>query len=264
MRGNEFLDKMELIDPAYIEAADAAPKAGRKIWTGWRAAVAACICLVVLTGTAAAVSGGGTWLAVMFTGEDVKSDVPVSGYILGAEIRKFPVSELSEEVPTVVYSNGSPHLWCKHFSSAEEAWEFIGLDSLKKLDWDIGEHEDTTVFIEGDRNGAVTEIIINTRYRLDDIVLQAFTSIYTEYWDGEAGEWRFFAMEEVEYAESFYTTPSGKQCQIISTSPPLYGRLMMDGHLTDNGIFYSWDVNYGSEQDAVRAEELLHQWADMF
>ena len=79
MRGNEFLDKMELIDPAYIEAADAAPKAGRKIWTGWRAAVAACICLVVLTGTAAAVSGGGTWLAVMFTGEDVKSDVPVSG-----------------------------------------------------------------------------------------------------------------------------------------------------------------------------------------
>ena len=25
MRGNELLDKMELIDPAYIEAADAAP-----------------------------------------------------------------------------------------------------------------------------------------------------------------------------------------------------------------------------------------------
>ena len=27
MRGNELLDKMELIDPAYIEAADAAPAA---------------------------------------------------------------------------------------------------------------------------------------------------------------------------------------------------------------------------------------------
>lgn len=26
MRGNEFLDKMELIDPAYVEAADATPK----------------------------------------------------------------------------------------------------------------------------------------------------------------------------------------------------------------------------------------------
>lgn len=26
MRGTEFLDKMELIDPAYVEAADAKPK----------------------------------------------------------------------------------------------------------------------------------------------------------------------------------------------------------------------------------------------
>ena len=26
MKGNEFLDKMELIDPAYVEAADAKPK----------------------------------------------------------------------------------------------------------------------------------------------------------------------------------------------------------------------------------------------
>lgn len=28
MRGNEFLDKMELADPAYVEAADAMPKRG--------------------------------------------------------------------------------------------------------------------------------------------------------------------------------------------------------------------------------------------
>lgn len=46
MRGNEFLDKMELIDPAYVEVADAKPK-GRKIaWVKW-GAVAACFCLVV-------------------------------------------------------------------------------------------------------------------------------------------------------------------------------------------------------------------------
>ena len=33
MRGNELLDKMELIDPAYIEAADTAPKTiNSKTW----------------------------------------------------------------------------------------------------------------------------------------------------------------------------------------------------------------------------------------
>ena len=31
MRGNEFLDKMELIDPAYVEAADATPKKKKRV-----------------------------------------------------------------------------------------------------------------------------------------------------------------------------------------------------------------------------------------
>ena len=31
MRGNEFLDKMELIDPAYVEAADATPKKKKSV-----------------------------------------------------------------------------------------------------------------------------------------------------------------------------------------------------------------------------------------
>ena len=37
MRGNELLDKMELIDPAYIEAADAAPNKRKSVWAKWGA-----------------------------------------------------------------------------------------------------------------------------------------------------------------------------------------------------------------------------------
>ena len=36
MRGNEFLDKMELIDPTYVEAADVKPKKNRA-WIRWGA-----------------------------------------------------------------------------------------------------------------------------------------------------------------------------------------------------------------------------------
>lgn len=49
MRGNEFLDKMELIDPAYVEAADTMPKRKNirnKVLLKW-AAMAACLCLVI-------------------------------------------------------------------------------------------------------------------------------------------------------------------------------------------------------------------------
>ena len=49
MRGNELLEKMEHIDPAYIEAADTAPKRKKYGW-GRRAAIAACFVLVVAIG----------------------------------------------------------------------------------------------------------------------------------------------------------------------------------------------------------------------
>lgn len=45
MRGNEFLDKMELIDPAYVEAADAVPKKNKRTRAGW-GTMAACLCLI--------------------------------------------------------------------------------------------------------------------------------------------------------------------------------------------------------------------------
>ena len=46
MRGNELLDKMELADPAYVEAADRKPLRQRHGWIPW-AASAACLCLLL-------------------------------------------------------------------------------------------------------------------------------------------------------------------------------------------------------------------------
>ena len=47
MRGTEFLDKMELIDPAYVEAAEAEPKKKKNVWVKW-GAIAACLCFVIM------------------------------------------------------------------------------------------------------------------------------------------------------------------------------------------------------------------------
>ncbi|WP_434309508.1 hypothetical protein [Hominifimenecus sp. rT4P-3] len=50
MRGQDFLDKMDLIDPAYVEAADTIPKKKKYVWVKWGAA-AACLFLAILAGT---------------------------------------------------------------------------------------------------------------------------------------------------------------------------------------------------------------------
>ena len=46
MRGKDFLNKMELIDPIYVEAADTIPVKKNKTWIKW-CAVAACLCLII-------------------------------------------------------------------------------------------------------------------------------------------------------------------------------------------------------------------------
>lgn len=49
MRGTEFLDKMELVDPAYVEGADLKPKNRKRTWVKWGAA-AACFALLISAG----------------------------------------------------------------------------------------------------------------------------------------------------------------------------------------------------------------------
>ena len=47
MRGTEFLDKMELINPVYVEAAAAEPKKKKNVWIKW-GAIAACLCFAII------------------------------------------------------------------------------------------------------------------------------------------------------------------------------------------------------------------------
>lgn len=48
MRGNELLDKMELVDPAWLDAAERTPTPRRRRWIRYGAAAAACLCAAVL------------------------------------------------------------------------------------------------------------------------------------------------------------------------------------------------------------------------
>ena len=61
MRGNELLEKMELIDPAYVAAADAPPQRRKTHWLRW-GVVAACLCLAIGAGSPSPVRGAATAL----------------------------------------------------------------------------------------------------------------------------------------------------------------------------------------------------------
>lgn len=78
MRGNDFLDKMELIDPAYIEAADVKPTKKKNNWIRW-GAVAACLSIAFLAGFFALRTDNNTF-PVSFGGitRDYKKDLSIT------------------------------------------------------------------------------------------------------------------------------------------------------------------------------------------
>lgn len=269
MRGNEFLDKMELIDPAYIEAADAAPKVKRTVWTSWRAAMAACLCLVLLAGTAMAVSGSRTWLVEMFGGKGSAE----TGYELGVDMDIIPTSRMSENLRDVseeivrqfetaaLSSSWMPGHWMEENLSADEAWEFIGLANLQKPDWDL-EVWYNTLNVYGDSEGKIDSILIDTGYQAGEIRLQAWAEIKTENFAGEL-HLRSVGEEGTSFEETFLPTPGGNSCQVISSSANERGWLGLTGYLVENSVLYQLHISY-QEQDAARAEELFRQWADQF
>ena len=97
MTGEKLLEKLELADPAYVQAASEPPAAKKRPWTRWAAGAAACVCL--LASAAAVAAGGGTWLLDTFTARGAPgSDFTQSGYDLAADVEKFPVSALTGEI----------------------------------------------------------------------------------------------------------------------------------------------------------------------
>ena len=95
MNGNEFLDRMEWIDPAYVEAADMPRIQKRSRFRPWF--VAACLCILAGAMTALAAGSFGTQLIEFFTSRTAPgSDYSESGYVLGAMVKKFPEDTLKE------------------------------------------------------------------------------------------------------------------------------------------------------------------------
>lgn len=272
MTGEELLRKLELADPAYVQAAADAPPERRRPRLRRALLGAACVCLLA---SAAAAAGGGTWLLDSFTARGAPgSDFTQSGYDLAADVEKFPVSALTgdirgagEEIARQFENYDPASSWYPgtlrrtHFPSAAEAREYIGLDALRGLDWDLEETR-TTLDVTGDPQGRLLRIQLETDYEVEDIRLQTFAAIFTE--DSEdMAVIGTRTTEDVAFSESLRTSAGGRRYQVITDTGLASGYYGMDGYLVEDGVLYSLHLAYLKEDEAL-AESLLCQWADLF
>lgn len=273
MKGNELLNKMELIDPAYVEAADFSPKIIKRNHIRW-GVIAACICVLVGATTALAASDLGTQIINFFVSRsEPGSDYSESGYVLNVEIEKVPEKELKgkiKEAPALIrkqfenynpYMDSLPEVFQKIFESRDEAYDYVGFDGLKRLDWSLKE-KTTNLCVHGNEKGDILSVSVETLYSAGDINLQFFADIYTDNMKDKITI-HTATTESTGFAESFYTTNSGKTLHIIDQSALESGYMTMDGYLVENSVLYRLHVSC-PENDADQARTLIKQWADLF
>ncbi len=119
MRGNEFLDKMELTDLKYVEAADEMPKKKGKSWAKW-AAAAACFGVTVFVG-ALIINNGVNNASYEFPGE------PEDAYIEFNELSAFPSEK--HGTPSSVSIGGIEREYADRYVLCQESaviwpWEY--------------------------------------------------------------------------------------------------------------------------------------------
>lgn len=272
MTGEELLEKLELADPAYVLAASEPLPAKKRPWTRRALLAAACVCVLA---SAAAAFGGGTRLLDSFTARQATPDPDFteSGYDLEADVERFPVSALTGEIRRVgeeivrQFENASPlsgrlpGFWKEDFPSAADALDYVGLKTLRGLDWDLEETR-TSLRVTGNSQGQLLHVQLETDYEVEGVRLQAFSDIYLE-GDESGAVIGVRTTEDVEFSESSYLSANGRRCQVITDTGLASGYHSMDGYLVADGVLYNLHLAYLKEDEAL-AESLLHRWADLF
>ena len=273
MNGNDFLDKMGLVDPAFIQEADDAyvNVSKRTVKPLRRLAFAACLVLLIGSVSVLAATGAGTKVLQWFSvggpngGEE-------AGYLLAADVEIFKEDALKgeiREVPALIreqyaayewYMSWHPGTWVKAFDERSKACEYVGLNALRQIAW-LPEGE-TELTVYGDEDGRLQSVTIQTPYTYGDLRLSFFTDIYTQHYEGDVTTGSF-TTESVEFSESYETTANGTRIHVIESTALRSGYLCTEGYLVKDGILYHLHIAH-LEQDKDTARQLVHEWAELF
>ena len=168
MRGNDFLDKMELIEPAYVEAAEAEPKKKKNIWIKW-GAVAACLCFVIM----------GTIIWQQFAptyNEGPESTIPENGVTIPQMNVSLSANEAADMIGFFIYQGRCYVQYERVYDAVNIIGEYLGTATGSIDEWTPADgYVDFAGSVNEDFyavNGISPEFMLCSRY--DDGSIQTY------------------------------------------------------------------------------------------
>lgn len=270
MTGMELLLALDHADPAYVQ------QAGEPVRRPWRKRallLAACLCLT-MAAAAFAAGPGRIWLKEVFSGRRLAPDYMESGFLLGTEPERVPLSQLSRRVRSAgeiiagqyrdysPLSSKAPGRYSPEFTAQQEVLDYVGYAPLRGVELDARE-EGSTLILWGDEAGTILSVTMRTWWKAgQDVRGETRAQLYTEKYDGET-DIGSITTEKIHFQTEEKTSASGRTYVEVSSDPLASGYETLEGHLLDGSVIYSIHLAFrGEERDT--AQQLLEQWAEQF
>lgn len=269
MKKNTILEKLTNIDDELIiEAIEYQPPIKKnKVWTHI-VKVAAGFLIILVSGVIV-----------------IKAmDIPINflGKISGKEESEYSVSRHNENIPLAEFSeevqeeqkeilqqlekaepwdNTMPTHMQREFLSQKEAIVYIGYEGLNELELGLPEKA-VIVSLEGDSNGNISEICMEVFYQKDDINIQIFSKMYTEFADLSDNITTSVQNGYTIYEEKTITLGTNQWLVVNSQNTENNARNNKEAYTIKDKIEYNINIAY-SQKDAEEVENLLKECMEL-
>ncbi len=266
LNGSDLYEAMNGIDPDLIEEAEKAPPAPRRSVLRWALPAAAAFVLaagIFFVGYRAGETRAETVGTPEFS-HTVNLDAdPIPHEKIRGEIRDLsPVisNSFNNYVPT---SSLMPGSFSRHFDTAAEARDFVGLEGLLApyFPYETGE---TTLYGSGDAEGRILTANIETSDFSHPVHVQVITQIVTDLSSSSSNSAQTVcSLEDLTYTDRIASNSAGLSYQTVASSAMQSGYEGLTGYVVIDDVVYSIHLAF-LEADRSEAERILAAWADSF
>lgn len=270
MKKNSTLEKLtDIDDELIIEAIEYQPLIKKnKAWTHI-VKVAAGFLIVLVSGVIVVKAMD---IPINFLGKI--SGKEESEYSISRRNESIPLDEFSEEVQgerkTILqqlenakpWDNIMPTHLQRDFLSQKEAIAYIGYEGLKELELELPEKA-VIVSLEGDSNGNISEICMEVFFQKDDINIQVFSIMYTEFADLSENITINVQDHYTTYEEETITLGTNQWLVVNSQNTENNTKNNKEAYTIKDKIEYNINIAY-RQKDTKEAETLLKKCMELF
>lgn len=221
------------------------------------------------------VLSGTTVFAAMKWGVDIIkmfSDDEESGYDVSINIEPISSADIRGEIKTLStafvkrfeaynpVSSDYPGIYSKEFNCSEDMVEYIGCDNLFIPKWN--DEAMCILNVTGNENGEIESI--NTEVDYNDTIyrIQAFSTIYTEDYEGEFTTGMYTTNYE-SYTEGGYQSDSGIYWKIINVDKTENNYMSKEGYTVIDNVLYHVYIAYEKENETF-AEQQFYEYLELY